>query len=101
MFPTEPHYNISLLSEQSCISYIVLMSGVSAEVVVRGMSKQTRSLVSLVEQKDAVPEVTESNATSVVDGDKRVKRRLLMGRHSRPLLGTVFSLSFPNLLHQT
>uniref|UniRef100_A0A8C0KFB3 Signal peptide, CUB and EGF-like domain-containing protein 2 n=1 Tax=Canis lupus dingo TaxID=286419 RepID=A0A8C0KFB3_CANLU len=28
--------------------------------------------------EDAVPEVTESNATSVVDGDKRVKRRLLM-----------------------
>ncbi|XP_041586338.1 signal peptide, CUB and EGF-like domain-containing protein 2 isoform X8 [Vulpes lagopus] len=33
---------------------------------------------SCLEQKDAVPEVTESNATSVVDGDKRVKRRLLM-----------------------
>uniref|UniRef100_A0A8P0NY42 Signal peptide, CUB domain and EGF like domain containing 2 n=1 Tax=Canis lupus familiaris TaxID=9615 RepID=A0A8P0NY42_CANLF len=29
-------------------------------------------------REDAVPEVTESNATSVVDGDKRVKRRLLM-----------------------
>uniref|UniRef100_A0A452QAC0 Signal peptide, CUB and EGF-like domain-containing protein 2 n=1 Tax=Ursus americanus TaxID=9643 RepID=A0A452QAC0_URSAM len=27
---------------------------------------------------DTAPEVTESNATSVVDGDKRVKRRLLM-----------------------
>nr|XP_055173856.1 signal peptide, CUB and EGF-like domain-containing protein 2 isoform X4 [Nyctereutes procyonoides] len=33
---------------------------------------------SCLEQEDAVPEVTESNATSVVDGDKRVKRRLLM-----------------------
>uniref|UniRef100_A0A452QA64 Signal peptide, CUB and EGF-like domain-containing protein 2 n=1 Tax=Ursus americanus TaxID=9643 RepID=A0A452QA64_URSAM len=28
--------------------------------------------------EDTAPEVTESNATSVVDGDKRVKRRLLM-----------------------
>uniref|UniRef100_A0A8P0SCD0 Signal peptide, CUB and EGF-like domain-containing protein 2 n=3 Tax=Canis lupus TaxID=9612 RepID=A0A8P0SCD0_CANLF len=33
---------------------------------------------SCLEREDAVPEVTESNATSVVDGDKRVKRRLLM-----------------------
>ncbi|XP_073739035.1 signal peptide, CUB and EGF-like domain-containing protein 2 isoform X2 [Callorhinus ursinus] len=30
------------------------------------------------EREDTAPEVTESNATSVVDGDKRVKRRLLM-----------------------
>ncbi|KAL4697201.1 hypothetical protein H8959_002899 [Pygathrix nigripes] len=33
---------------------------------------------SCLEQEDTVLEVTESNATSVVDGDKRVKRRLLM-----------------------
>ncbi|XP_039100514.1 signal peptide, CUB and EGF-like domain-containing protein 2 isoform X2 [Hyaena hyaena] len=33
---------------------------------------------SCVEQEDTAPEVTESNATSVVDSDKRVKRRLLM-----------------------
>nr|XP_035977282.1 signal peptide, CUB and EGF-like domain-containing protein 2 isoform X4 [Halichoerus grypus] len=30
------------------------------------------------EREDTAPEVTESNATSLVDGDKRVKRRLLM-----------------------
>ncbi|XP_057409467.1 signal peptide, CUB and EGF-like domain-containing protein 2 isoform X7 [Balaenoptera acutorostrata] len=30
------------------------------------------------EREDAAPEVMESNATSVADGDKRVKRRLLM-----------------------
>uniref|UniRef100_A0A452QB45 Protein CEGP1 n=1 Tax=Ursus americanus TaxID=9643 RepID=A0A452QB45_URSAM len=36
------------------------------------------SLASLTEREDTAPEVTESNATSVVDGDKRVKRRLLM-----------------------
>ncbi|XP_023095314.1 signal peptide, CUB and EGF-like domain-containing protein 2 isoform X5 [Felis catus] len=33
---------------------------------------------SCLEQEDAALEVTESNATSVVDSDKRVKRRLLM-----------------------
>ncbi|XP_066222213.1 signal peptide, CUB and EGF-like domain-containing protein 2 isoform X4 [Saccopteryx leptura] len=33
---------------------------------------------SCLEQEDTAPEVTESNATSVADGDKRVKRRLLM-----------------------
>ncbi|XP_011919184.1 PREDICTED: signal peptide, CUB and EGF-like domain-containing protein 2 isoform X13 [Cercocebus atys] len=33
---------------------------------------------SCLEREDTVLEVTESNATSVVDGDKRVKRRLLM-----------------------
>ncbi|XP_021119430.1 signal peptide, CUB and EGF-like domain-containing protein 2 isoform X6 [Heterocephalus glaber] len=33
---------------------------------------------SCFEQEDTALEVTESNATSVVDGDKRVKRRLLM-----------------------
>ncbi|XP_045659825.1 signal peptide, CUB and EGF-like domain-containing protein 2 isoform X3 [Ursus americanus] len=33
---------------------------------------------SCLEREDTAPEVTESNATSVVDGDKRVKRRLLM-----------------------
>lgn len=37
-------------------------------------------MASLTEREDTAPEVTESNATSVVDGDKRVKRRLLMGR---------------------
>uniref|UniRef100_A0A2K5SI32 Signal peptide, CUB and EGF-like domain-containing protein 2 n=1 Tax=Cebus imitator TaxID=2715852 RepID=A0A2K5SI32_CEBIM len=33
---------------------------------------------SCLEREDTALEVTESNATSVVDGDKRVKRRLLM-----------------------
>ncbi|XP_054294363.1 signal peptide, CUB and EGF-like domain-containing protein 2 isoform X5 [Pongo pygmaeus] len=33
---------------------------------------------SCLEREDTILEVTESNATSVVDGDKRVKRRLLM-----------------------
>ncbi|XP_032344947.1 signal peptide, CUB and EGF-like domain-containing protein 2 isoform X6 [Camelus ferus] len=33
---------------------------------------------SCLEREDAALEVTESNATSVADGDKRVKRRLLM-----------------------
>uniref|UniRef100_A0A2I3RWA0 Signal peptide, CUB and EGF-like domain-containing protein 2 n=1 Tax=Pan troglodytes TaxID=9598 RepID=A0A2I3RWA0_PANTR len=33
---------------------------------------------SCLEREDTVLEVTESNTTSVVDGDKRVKRRLLM-----------------------
>ncbi|XP_058544163.1 signal peptide, CUB and EGF-like domain-containing protein 2 isoform X5 [Neofelis nebulosa] len=33
---------------------------------------------SCLEQEDAALEVTESNATTVVDSDKRVKRRLLM-----------------------
>ncbi|KAM8817533.1 signal peptide, CUB and EGF-like domain-containing protein 2 isoform 3-T3 [Rhynchonycteris naso] len=33
---------------------------------------------SCLEQEDTAPEVTESNSTSVADGDKRVKRRLLM-----------------------
>nr|XP_039326742.1 signal peptide, CUB and EGF-like domain-containing protein 2 isoform X9 [Saimiri boliviensis boliviensis] len=33
---------------------------------------------SCLEQEDTALEVTESNATSVADGDKRVKRRLLM-----------------------
>uniref|UniRef100_G3S7F1 Signal peptide, CUB and EGF-like domain-containing protein 2 n=1 Tax=Gorilla gorilla gorilla TaxID=9595 RepID=G3S7F1_GORGO len=33
---------------------------------------------SCLEREDIVLEVTESNTTSVVDGDKRVKRRLLM-----------------------
>ncbi|KAM4846816.1 signal peptide, CUB and EGF-like domain-containing protein 2 isoform 3-T3 [Thomomys bottae] len=33
---------------------------------------------SCLEREDIAPEVTESNATSVADGDKRVKRRLLM-----------------------
>ncbi|XP_069891377.1 signal peptide, CUB and EGF-like domain-containing protein 2 isoform X4 [Dipodomys merriami] len=33
---------------------------------------------SCLEREDTAPEVTESNATSVADGDKRVKRRLLM-----------------------
>ncbi|XP_012884132.1 PREDICTED: signal peptide, CUB and EGF-like domain-containing protein 2 [Dipodomys ordii] len=33
---------------------------------------------SCLEREDTAPEVTESNATLVADGDKRVKRRLLM-----------------------
>uniref|UniRef100_A0A7N5KGX1 Signal peptide, CUB and EGF-like domain-containing protein 2 n=1 Tax=Ailuropoda melanoleuca TaxID=9646 RepID=A0A7N5KGX1_AILME len=33
---------------------------------------------SCLEREDTAPEAAESNATSVVDGDKRVKRRLLM-----------------------
>ncbi|XP_032709324.1 signal peptide, CUB and EGF-like domain-containing protein 2 isoform X3 [Lontra canadensis] len=33
---------------------------------------------SCLEQEDSAPEGTESNATLLVDGDKRVKRRLLM-----------------------
>ncbi|OWK17663.1 hypothetical protein Celaphus_00009091, partial [Cervus elaphus hippelaphus] len=36
---------------------------------------------SCLEREDIALEVTESNATSVADGDKRVKRRLLMGSH--------------------
>lgn len=48
------------------------------------------SLVSLTEREDSAPEGTESNATLVVDGDKRVKRRLLMGRRlPHPSLATV------------
>lgn len=39
-------------------------------------------------------EGTESNATSVADGDKRVKRRLLMGMQSSLFLGPV-TVSFP------
>lgn len=40
-FNTEPHYNIFLLNEQSHISHIVLMSGISTEVVVQGMNNLT------------------------------------------------------------
>lgn len=86
MFPAEPCYNAFLLSEESRISYIVLMSGISAEVVVRRMNNLAHSVwelcsfAFLVEPEDPALEVTESNATSVADGDKRVKRRLLMGR---------------------
>ncbi|XP_024894616.1 signal peptide, CUB and EGF-like domain-containing protein 2 isoform X2 [Pteropus alecto] len=36
------------------------------------------SFPSILEREDTALEVTESNATSVADGDKRVKRRLLM-----------------------
>lgn len=82
------------------------MSGVSAEAVVQGMNNLTHSVrelcsfVFLAEREDTALEVTESNATSVADGDKRVKRRLLMGRcltHSP--LATVI-VHFPPQLHQ-
>lgn len=80
------------------------MSGISAEVVVEAVNNLTRlvsepcSFPSILEREDTALEVTESNATSVADGDKRVKRRLLMGRHlTYPPLATVV-VHFPHQL---
>lgn len=71
--------------KESCISPCCHV-WISAEVVVQGMNSLTYSdwelccFASLVEREDTALEVPESNATLVADGDKRVKRRLLMGR---------------------
>ncbi|KAK2100760.1 Signal peptide, CUB and EGF-like domain-containing protein 2 [Saguinus oedipus] len=43
--------------------------------------------LALHEREDTALEVTESNATSVVDGDKRVKRRLLMADNGGEMNG--------------
>lgn len=70
------------------ITYLPLvthfMSEIAAEMAAQGMSyliiqPDGCGFASLVEQESTVLEGTESNATSVADGDKRVKRRLLMG----------------------
>nr|KAF6438964.1 signal peptide, CUB domain and EGF like domain containing 2 [Molossus molossus] len=44
---------------------------------------------SCLEPEGTASEMTKSNATSEVDGDKRVKRQLLMGRHLTTLYATV------------
>jgi hypothetical protein len=43
--------------------------------------------------------VTESNTTSAADGDKRVKRRLLMGRHFLSPLPGHCHCAFPSVAH--
>lgn len=65
------------------------MPEIAAEMVARRMSDlivqpDEWGFVSLVEKEGTILEGTESNATSVAAGDKRVKRRLLMGME--PLL---------------
>lgn len=69
-------------------------SEVSVETAAQGMSSWTIQadscgFDSLVEQEGTVLEGTENNATSVADGDKRVKRRLLMGMQASLFLGSV------------
>jgi hypothetical protein len=80
-------------------------SEISTETDAQGMSSWTIQadscgFASLVEQEGTVLEGTESNATSVADGDKRVKRRLLMGMQSSLFLGSVTMPFLSSLLHQ-
>lgn len=74
-------------------------SEVSVEMAAQGMSSWTiqadsRGFASLVEHEGTVLEGTENNATSAADGDKRVKRRLLMGMQASLFLGSV-AVPFP------
>lgn len=69
----------------TCLPLVThFVSEIAAEMVAQGMSNliiqpDRGGFASLVEQEGTILEGTESNATSVADGDKRVKRRLLMG----------------------
>lgn len=65
------------------------MPEIAAEMVARRMSNliiqpDECGFVSLVGNEGPALEGTASNATSVADGDKRVKRRLLMGMEPSP-----------------
>lgn len=63
----------------------------------RIMQPDNCGFASLVEQEGTILEGPESNGTSAADGDKRVKRRLLMGMP--PSLPLGLSLSPPSLAH--
>ena len=104
---TEPHCNMFLLSKESHFSHCSRVwdfqgSGCAGDEQSDSFSLRTVLFASLAEREDIALEVTESNATSMADGDKRVKRRLLMGRcltHT-PRLAIALSLSLPNLRPQ-
>ena len=104
---TEPHCNMFLLSKESHFSHCSRVwdfqgSGCAGDEQSDSFSLRTVLFASLAEREDIALEVTESNATSMADGDKRVKRRLLMGRcltHT-PSPAIALSLSLPNLRPQ-
>lgn len=83
---TEPHCNMFFLSKESHFSHCSRVwdfqgSGCAGDEQSDSFSLRTVLFASLAEREDIALEVMESNTTSVADGDKRVKRRLLMGRH--------------------
>lgn len=91
-FPTEPHYGLFLWSGHLPVGHCHLMAEIPAEVLAQGMSSSiiypdNSGFASVAEQEGTVLEGTENNATAVTDGDKRVKRRLLMGTQPSLFLG--------------